>query len=434
MIDGTTFSSFAKEALSRLDKEVAKGTVSYRDVVPGAGQEKGLKTLTGVRAKMREPAPVSEVQLGRTQEMKGRLYEAQARVGLRQGGAALGVPEARRVIQKPMPGMGPATLGVPGVSGGLVLAPPSAGRFLRGVAGPKADPGRTMQSTMAAWHPLKGKQLEAGFLPKPAKVDPSLNLAVLQHELGEAATLGRMQKKLKGQPGGVAAQPAASHFGPEPIIRENLALQGDPKAMGIMAKLRRKDEGDVTLQKAIRQAGGTPDAPLAVGGKQQRAVEKILSQRMRGGAGAGAQGRQTALKLVSSRGTGALGYSVPPAVSNVRGELFGEAKTTGKDILRRSVGAGKRILGRGIRGDIEGATKELNRGAAGVEEAFQAGGKRVGKKLAPVAGWLTEGPPGQPKPRRAPSLTPSQVGPPRKLPPLPKKMNVVRGLRKVLGR
>ena len=45
-----------------------------------------------------------------------------------------------------------------------------------------------------------------------------------------------------------------------------------------MAKIRQLHPDDALVQKAIRQAGGTPDAPIPLGGAQHRAVDRILDR------------------------------------------------------------------------------------------------------------------------------------------------------------
>lgn len=97
-------------------------------------------------------------------------------------------------------------------------------------------------------------------------IDPSVTYGTLQHELGEAVEGGRAK-----------LTPFASHLGVEPILREQLATQGDAIASKLFHKLRQQDPADAHVQKLIRQVGGTPGAPVPLEGKQHRALVRLLS-------------------------------------------------------------------------------------------------------------------------------------------------------------
>lgn len=104
----------------------------------------------------------------------------------------------------------------------------------------------------------------------PAKpVDSTLRFAVGQHELGEAAEMLRKTPR-----------PHASHIGVEPILREQIAMMGDADAVRAMSSARQGHPDDALVQKLIRRAGGTPDSPLPLGGRQQRAVERMLDSNV----------------------------------------------------------------------------------------------------------------------------------------------------------
>lgn len=97
-------------------------------------------------------------------------------------------------------------------------------------------------------------------------IDPTATYATLQHELGEAAEGGRAK-----------VTPFASHLGVEPILREQLATQGDAVASKLFHKVRQQDPADAHVQKLIRQVGGTPGAPVPLDGKQHRALVRLMS-------------------------------------------------------------------------------------------------------------------------------------------------------------
>jgi hypothetical protein len=245
-----------KIALTRYEKEISAGNVGRSDVSPGVPNLPGplgvmSKKLT--REQLAAPAAVDPSSLARTRALKDKLYEAQAAHPHTQN-----IPEVFDVQKKFLPGMGPAT------AMGQVFAPPESGQFMRGVNRPFG----ALRSGLGTLPAVSSSPLEKlTQLPARKPVDSTLNHAVLQHELGEASEFGKDK-----------IRPFASHLGPEPILRENLAMKGDPEAMKEMAKLRQLHPDDALMQKAIRQAGGTPDAPLALGGRQHKAVERILDR------------------------------------------------------------------------------------------------------------------------------------------------------------
>lgn len=102
--------------------------------------------------------------------------------------------------------------------------------------------------------------------------DPTQTYATLRHELGEAEEFSHLNA-------GKGVRPFASHLGSTPILREQEAMLGDPTAFSQMAKLRQLNEGDAHVQKLIRQVGGTPDAPLPVGGRQHRALDRLIDAK-----------------------------------------------------------------------------------------------------------------------------------------------------------
>jgi hypothetical protein len=232
---------------------------------------------------------------------------------------------------------------------GNVYVSKDSGRFMRsatrGFGGQLVAAGSTFgeQAPQVA-------QFANRFMPGPSKQDPTINLAVLQHELGESNTLLRAQaaqtqRLIQTDPAAIRTlrqaadanmlgdklMPVGSHLGPEPNMRENLGMIGDPKAQATMKKLR-LDPGNDAVQKAIRQAGGHPDVPLAIGGRQQRAVERILSRRFSKDPKAiGRDGRKKAIQLSGELGPEMIGYSLPDSAG------------TYPKIMERNIDLGKNI-------------------------------------------------------------------------------------------
>lgn len=244
----------SKLAASRIDKEIAAGRLRYSDVMPdvpegGVGSifEPFLKRR--MRAEMSAPSEVAPEALARRRALNQKLYEA-------------------RFAHPDVPGVKMQKTLAPGLGAGMLLdsvyAPDTSARFVRTLDRPFGV-SRALGSTL---HPAIPEHLLTGAVAE----DPTLNRAILEHELGEASTMNRAVAR-KGM-----AAPFASHLGSEPIIRENLALAGDPEALATMAKLRQRHPDDAYVQKLVRQAGGTPDAPIPLHGKQHRAIEAALAR------------------------------------------------------------------------------------------------------------------------------------------------------------
>lgn len=214
----------AKLAAPRFEKEIAKGTIARGDVTPGVpgGTGFGMLERAASRSRLAAPAPVQPAALQQRRDLNGKLYEAQKA----RPGDAMGL---RRVKT---------------INSNAAYATPAMGGYVIGM-------------------PERG----AGHSP-PLPVENTVNRAVLQHEFGEVNTMS----------GGVV-RPVATHAGVEPILREHLHARGDPQAIDILNESRLHPDEDI-VQKAIKQVGGTADAPLAIGGRQQRAVEKILDRNV----------------------------------------------------------------------------------------------------------------------------------------------------------
>lgn len=314
-----------KIAATRYRKELERGTITVSDIIPG-GYSSEDQTI---RDTLRAPAEVSPKDLARKRQMSKKVYQTQ--MAAPQASGIPGLKTTKRMHPQ---------FGV-GMQGGMVFAPPQSGRFMRSIgAGPKASQRAALSPLVSQVSPGMGEAL----LEKAKGVDSTLTHAGAQHEFGEASELSRMLKSKK-------ALPHASHLGVEPIIRENIAVRGDPEAVKEMGKLRALSGDDTAVQKIIRRAGGTPDAPLAVGGKQQRAVERMLSKQMQSGGGKELSpfARQQALKLhVMGADVGTMPASVKKHldVSKATGDLKAMGQELKKGRLKGAAGKAKRLAAR----------------------------------------------------------------------------------------
>ena len=244
-----------KVALPRYEREIQAGNITRGDVVPGSPDVRGGLLGPSQRAKTRAtlvaPASVQPGEVAHTRALKEKLYAAQTGSGAK----ALGV--SANIKREPLAGMvagtAPGLLGPP-----TVHAPEISGQLVRGLTGGFVDRAKTMGGALT--------QQDSLFVPK-APVDATLNHAVLQHELGEASEMAKS-----------TVRPFASHLGPEPILRENIGVLGDPEAQAAMGRLRQVHPDDALVQRMVRRAGGTPNAPIPLGGAQHRAVDRMLDR------------------------------------------------------------------------------------------------------------------------------------------------------------
>ena len=244
-----------KIALTRYQKEIAKGNISSEDVglLPKshyASPDDAKEHLSMTRRGMRAPAEVGDAQLARKRRLADKLYEAQS------ANPEKGV----QVKKKFFPGLGPATIPGRGKKQIKVLSPPEAGQFMRMfIEGDTKDEQAAMRGTIRP-------KIYKGLGSKP--VDSTLTHATLGHELAEAKHF--KTKKLA---------PFASHAGVKPILREKQLLRGDPAAIRIMNFGRQLSSEDALVDKLVTQAGGTADSPLPTGGKHERALNRMLKRR-----------------------------------------------------------------------------------------------------------------------------------------------------------
>lgn len=282
-----------KIALDRLEREVAAGNVAYSDI---PGLPFGSGKVEARKAFMAPSVPTPQ-RLEQTRNLNTSLYRAKSNLNPDQI-ASIGEPRVN-IHREFLPGVGAGTLGT-----GDLWAPAEAGRFVRTVSG-RMGKLRAVAGTYAGIAP----RLRKVMAPQSME-DLTLNRAVLEHELGEASEFRRAAEDK-------SVTPVASHMGIQPMLRENIALKGDPAATAAMARLRTLDPGDIAVQKAIRQAGGTPDRPLALGGKQEEAVRRIVSRKPQG---IGLQGRRQALQLAAATPAN-ISYKISPAITEFRESL-----------------------------------------------------------------------------------------------------------------
>lgn len=258
-----------KVAKTRYEREIERGVLSRADIAPELGKHELPSILgTAQRKRTREmlaaPASVGEGALAHKRRMAGKLYGAQASSS----------PNVHKVLGFMM---GPAS------GGEHIVAGPQSGAFLRKVTSGPLGKYRAVGGTLSGPIMSGVGTLEVPVSPKVKSVleriskaslgkaspqDSTLTHAILRHELGErASTKGKLY-------------PVSSHFGPKPILEEQMALRGDPEAIATMGKARAMHQDDALVQRLVRQAGGTPDAPLPIGGKHERAVERMITRRV----------------------------------------------------------------------------------------------------------------------------------------------------------
>jgi hypothetical protein len=103
-------------------------------------------------------------------------------------------------------------------------------------------------------------------VPQHQLYDPTVQHAVLHHELGERAQ-ARAAKTRE-----VGSRFVASHLGETPDIAERHSLFRDPEASALFDSLRQSNKGDAFVQAKMRQFGHTPNNPMPLGGRAHRAL------------------------------------------------------------------------------------------------------------------------------------------------------------------
>jgi len=268
---------FTKLAATRLDKEIAKGTVTPQQVwermkankqVSGPLPQSMWTSKSGLRAGMRAPVHAAHAKgLKRRREIAGRSAKA--------------IAKSQKVQPFMMPLMGPAALfphkfdlpkhknpvvneAIQAVAKPGAKVSPHSGSWVRKITELTDKPGSLKLpeglKALAATLPIADRALL-----KKQPVDKTLYKKILGHELGE------MQE--------TKAQPHASHRGMLPRIREQYPV-GDPRAEKVMSKLRKLAPDDKLVTRLMTQAGGTPDRPIPEGGKQHRALRRMVDRNV----------------------------------------------------------------------------------------------------------------------------------------------------------
>ena len=250
-----------KQAASRVDKALMSGEIAFKDLMPKVTSPRGLNEVVDWKRLYRGlssgPAVRTRDELKRNRALSGKKYEQM----LHNSGDP-GVVVSRKPHPLTYAGFGFEQGALP-VS--TVHAPRDTGALLRGAA-------RAHAPTSKKKKPKKTPAIPKGNprVPRTKATDPTLSHMVAQHEFGEARTL-------RGAPG-TRRLPHASHMGVEPILRENLALMGDPAAQKVVSVVREAQPDDSEVAKMYKQVGGTPDAPIPLNSRKARALEKLLDK------------------------------------------------------------------------------------------------------------------------------------------------------------
>lgn len=241
-----------KYALSRLDKELQKGTITPSEVVPGASARaaipgrRGAASRIAMRKKLIAPSAQPAEALNRLRAMRTRLVDAQAA----RPDVALGLTRKQKLrvvrdphkLQLPLDNM--------------------ENRFDAYMRNP------TYRRNVGEIYLPKILTYEQNKLYGDPKLRGAFALGVLQHELGE------FEHSVGGH-----ALPYSSHHGTNPLVREKLQSLGDPVIQKEWALVRQSDRDDAFVEKLYRQVGGTPDSPIPLHGKQHRALNAALTRR-----------------------------------------------------------------------------------------------------------------------------------------------------------
>lgn len=108
---------------------------------------------------------------------------------------------------------------------------------------------------------------------------PGNILPVLEHELGEASLYRAAER-------GEKIRPFASHWGAEPLVREMEHSLGDPVAQRLFTRMRSHhlaNEEDQVMHRLMKQVGHSTHKPMALGGKQERALNKLYDKAVEKG-------------------------------------------------------------------------------------------------------------------------------------------------------
>lgn len=319
-----TFQAFSDElhkiASTRMEKEVRKGTIRRSAVVPGVlDSPDGVTGAVGRKAarnKLIEQTRSTPEALARHRRMNELLYKNQM-AHPEQAMNIRGLTADTRAI----PMMGPATVG--GFGGPSMSVPETSGTFIRSMG----------EGSIGQVRAIAGTVPNTSFLaPKAQPSDVTSRLAVLRHEGGEAYHIGSGQD----------LAPHSSHIGMRPQLEERMATRLDPEAGKAFSNVRKIHSDDALAGRLIRQAGGTPDSPLPIGGRAERSLGKMLARRVRD---ISPDARAKAMMMASS---GAKIPYVPQGVAENFRTLPSQLQQLGREAktlsVRNAVRTGKGIL------------------------------------------------------------------------------------------
>lgn len=165
--------------------------------------------------------------------------------------------------------------------GDVVQLPPNQGHALRQavaattakVTPPQLRDLLTVEGRKAYGDRMIAAMSSSMTVPERQPYDPTVQHAVLHHELGERAQ-ARAAKTRE-----VGSRFVASHLGETPDIAERHSLFRDPEAGALFDSLRQSNKGDAFVQAKMRQFGHTPNNPMPLGGRAHRALAHAVLEQ-----------------------------------------------------------------------------------------------------------------------------------------------------------
>ena len=234
-----------------MDVELQKGTITPADIAPGTSAtaaipgKAGAKSRRALRNRLSAPTTLEGPALEQLRKMRGAVADAQ----IKRPDVALGLPPGKnlRIVRDP------SQLRTTALQ--FESAEPATSLTLRNTR----QRGEMYLPEM--------DEYELKKINKNKTLRRAAQLPTLQHELGE------FQQYL-----GKELTPFASHVGTIPNVREKLVALGDKDLQKELKTLRAWHPDDVLFEKLYKQVGGTPDAPIPLGGRQQKALDKLIAR------------------------------------------------------------------------------------------------------------------------------------------------------------
>jgi hypothetical protein len=275
-----------KEAVTRWQQELAKGTLGAAEKarlrIPQAAE--GMldnRTIQKVRNRLFRPTTdLNAAQLARHRQMRGLQTQAI-------------VPRHGKFIPQ---GLEESPVGPAGVLSGNLLMKPSPSKELA-TYGEQFGKHFQPASTHRAANTLDNATLHHELTEQAMSQGSSNLLRAKGHEeMGDRLTprlqsqLSPVQEVLEGSPAeeiGRGLQPVtnaapqhyepkpfASHLGPAAIMAESQQAYRDPAALRVQARMRSTTPDEQAMAAKVKQYGGTPSAPLPLGGKAHRKLDE----------------------------------------------------------------------------------------------------------------------------------------------------------------